>query len=110
MDHFNSLDDWVAVKRDIFLNEGDFTFGDSSKIKFLVAYNSIEQKLAITCIQGSRKASDIKPKSMACCISVQSLRAIHNQLKIVHPILDAHFPANLDVSEGFFPNLLATFR
>ena len=64
----NSLEGWVAVKRNIFMREGDTEFADSSKIKFLVAYNSIEHKLAITCIQGSRKASDVKPKSMACSI------------------------------------------
>ncbi|XP_053214013.1 WASP homolog-associated protein with actin, membranes and microtubules-like isoform X2 [Panonychus citri] len=106
----NSLEGWVAVKRNIFMREGDIDFGDSSKIKFLVAYNQIEQKLAITCTQGSRKASDVKPKSVASFISVQALKGIHNQLRIVYPALDGHFPANLESTGGFLPYLMAAFR
>ena len=56
----HSLEDWIAVKRDLFSRD---EFKD--KINFLLAWNQFEQKLAITCIEGTRRASDRKSKAFA---------------------------------------------
>ena len=63
MAQFNSLNDWVAVKDDLFKSSPQMI--DASKVKFLIAYNEIEKKFAITLHHGQRKASDIQSKSMA---------------------------------------------
>ena len=71
MAHFNSLDDWVAVKDDLFKSSSQLL--DASKVKFLIAYNEVEKKFAITLHHGQRKASDAFTKSMA-----KSLRYYHS--------------------------------
>ncbi|RWS16737.1 junction-mediating and -regulatory protein-like protein, partial [Dinothrombium tinctorium] len=56
----NSLEDWVAVKPNLFASDGH-----NPNYRFFVAWNDAEQKLAITCSQGSRKVSDKSTTSLA---------------------------------------------
>ena len=55
----NSLEDWIAIKANLF--------GDQSteKFHFLVAFNDVDNIVAITGIEQTRKAKDRHNKSMA---------------------------------------------
>lgn len=68
----NSLDGWVAFKPAIFGESQALKSPTQERVKqpvvrhhFLVAWNSQEQLLAVTCSEGHRKASDDKSKSKA---------------------------------------------
>jgi len=70
----HSLEDWIAVKTDIFNDVSN----KCDKLSFLVAFNEIEKTIAITCTEGTRRASDRRPKSMACSLRLGRNRYIRN--------------------------------
>lgn len=61
MEDTHSLEDWIAVKANLF-HDSELT---TKRLHFIVGWNHIEQKVCITCSEGSRKASDKRPNSLA---------------------------------------------
>jgi hypothetical protein len=64
----HSLEDWIAFKADVFNDVNN----KCDKLYFLVAFNEIDKTFAITCIEGTRRASDKRQKSMASSLRFYS--------------------------------------
>jgi len=87
MDHTDALEDWVAIK--------DHPFLDTNKpnhLEFLIAWNEVDWKIAITCRERSRVASDTEVKGWSKLFSLSELQSIHEQLALVHPSLGPLMP------------------
>ncbi|XP_061890342.1 WASP homolog-associated protein with actin, membranes and microtubules isoform X2 [Entelurus aequoreus] len=94
----DSLEGWVAVKSNIFEDAEAFKLG------FIVQWNVIESKFAVTChnrtLQRRQKGKEDKDKdvttttttSWAALLSVSDLKLIHHQLTGVGDVLASCFP------------------
>ncbi|XP_041838159.1 WASP homolog-associated protein with actin, membranes and microtubules [Melanotaenia boesemani] len=97
-DRLDSLEGWVAVKSNVFEEQ------DTFKLGFIVQWNVIESKFAVTChnrtLQRQKRKAEVAvgdpQMSWAGLFSVNDLKHIHQQLTCVADILGACFP---DVSE-----------
>ncbi|KAM4593743.1 WASP homolog-associated protein with actin, membranes and microtubules [Odontesthes bonariensis] len=97
-DRLDSLEGWVAVKSNIF--EENETF----KLGFIVQWNVIESKFAVTChnrtLQRQKRKAEVTvgdtQMSWAGLFSVNDLKHIHQQFSCVADVLGACFP---DLSE-----------
>lgn len=98
IERFDSLDGWVAVKENAFQDETT-----PPRLKFLVSWNDIEHKIAVTCRAGSRKARDTEDcASRSAAFSFQELKGVHQVLALVHPVLDSYFPQLPDEAKGIW--------
>uniref|UniRef100_A0A3Q0R9H1 WASP homolog associated with actin, golgi membranes and microtubules n=1 Tax=Amphilophus citrinellus TaxID=61819 RepID=A0A3Q0R9H1_AMPCI len=101
-ERLDSLEGWVAVKNNIF--EEDETF----KLGFIVQWNVIESKFAVTCHnrtlqrqkRKSEPAADDPQMSWAGLFSVSDLRHIHQQFTCVADVLGGCFPDLSKFEEG----------
>ncbi len=87
-DAVDSLEDWVAIKDHPFL-EKDVP---RVRIDFFVAWNSVEEKIAVTCKEGRRTASDLSPQGWSALFNFHELQSVHEQLALVHPSLGPYLP------------------
>jgi hypothetical protein len=87
MDHTDALEDWVAIKEHPFLETNPL-----NRLEFLVAWNEVDWKVAITCREKSRTVSDQESKGWSKLLSLSELRSIHEQLALVHPSLGPLLP------------------
>ncbi len=86
-DQTDSLEDWVAVR--------DHPFYDATpkiRLLFMVAWNEPECKIAITCRERSRKASDTESHGWSGAFTFKELKGVHEQLALVHPTLGPYLP------------------
>ncbi|XP_038669243.1 WASP homolog-associated protein with actin, membranes and microtubules [Scyliorhinus canicula] len=103
----DSLEGWVAVRADVFAERG--------RLRFLVGWNEVEEKFALTCHSGGRqrggraepqapggraepqapggRAEPQAPGSWAALYRPEELRAIHRQLAASCSALEACLPA-----------------
>ncbi|ESP05547.1 hypothetical protein LOTGIDRAFT_152402 [Lottia gigantea] len=89
MDQVDSLEGWVAVKNNPFVD--DLL---PPRLTFLVAWNGVESKIAVTCRSSSRTVSDKSDdKTRFGYFSYQELKGIHEMLCLIHPSLSPHLPA-----------------
>ncbi|CAH1797383.1 unnamed protein product [Owenia fusiformis] len=89
MDQIDSLEDWVAIKDNPFYVDKD---AETQKLGFIVAWNEVHQKVALTCRKTHRSALDIDSEGWSGLYSLNQLQYIHEQLALVHPILGSYFP------------------
>ena len=84
----DSLEGWVAVK--------DSPFADSlipPKMTFLVAWNDIEKRIAVTCRLRSRTVADTEDcQTRTRLFSFSELDGIHNILCLIYPSLAPFLP------------------
>lgn len=109
----DSLEGWVAIKSDIFEEAETFKLG------FIVEWNVIESKFAVTChnrtLQRQKRRSQPPmvsdpPASWAGLFSVSDLKYIHQQLSCVADILGGCFPDLSEFEEGNIWDLLFLSR
>ncbi|XP_007433565.1 WASP homolog-associated protein with actin, membranes and microtubules [Python bivittatus] len=94
----DSLEGWVAIKENLFGQPEP-----PHKLRFLVAWNAVESKFAVTCHNrtlqeqaGGEKAAeagDEQRLSWAGLYSPQALLGVHRQLAALNPPLEPCFPA-----------------
>ncbi|KAM6943049.1 WASP homolog-associated protein with actin, membranes and microtubules [Xenentodon cancila] len=97
-DRLDSLEGWVAVKSDIFEEHETFKLG------FIVQWNVIESKFAVTChnrtLQRQKRKDEVSEDdsqvSWAGLFSVSDLKHVHQQFTCVADVLSTCFP---DLSE-----------
>lgn len=108
-ERLDSLDGWVAVKCNIFEETETFKLG------FIVQWNVIECKFAVTChnrtLQRQKRKAEVgiggdSQASWAGLFSVNDLKHIHQQLTGVSDILGACFPDLAEFEEGNIWDLL----
>lgn len=109
----DSLEGWVAIKCDIFDEAETFKLG------FIVEWNVIESKFAVTChnrtLQRQKRKSPPTvvsgpQASWAGLFSVSDLKYIHQQLSCVADILGGCFPDLSEFEEGNIWDLLFLTR
>lgn len=109
----DSLEGWVAVRCDIFDEPETFKLG------FIVEWNVIESKFAVTChnrtLQRQKRKSEPTvvgdpQASWAGLFSVSDLKYIHQQLSSVSDILRGFFPDLSEFEEGNVWDLLFLTR
>lgn len=109
----DSLEGWVAVKCDIFDEPETFKLG------FIVEWNVIESKFAVTChnrtLQRQKRKSEPtvvgdSQASWAGLFSVSDLKYIHQQLSSVSDILRGYFPDLSEFEESNIWDLLFLTR
>ncbi|XP_057691604.1 WASP homolog-associated protein with actin, membranes and microtubules [Corythoichthys intestinalis] len=109
----DSLDEWVAVKSNIFEEAEVFKLG------FIVQWNVIECKFAVTChnrtLQRRRRKEEFGlagglQSSWAGLFSVNDLKHIHQHLTCVSDVLAACFPDLSDFEDGNIWDLLFPSR
>ncbi|XP_069767251.1 WASP homolog-associated protein with actin, membranes and microtubules [Narcine bancroftii] len=88
----DSLEGWVSIR------SGLFTEAQRPRLRFLVAWNEVEGKFAVTChsrsLQARRaEAEDEAPGSWAALYSPQNLHCIHRVLVASCTALEHCFPA-----------------
>uniref|UniRef100_A0A3Q2QCW9 WASP homolog associated with actin, golgi membranes and microtubules n=1 Tax=Fundulus heteroclitus TaxID=8078 RepID=A0A3Q2QCW9_FUNHE len=107
-ERLDSLEGWVAVKSNIFEEHEPFKLG------FIVQWNVIESKFAVTChnrtLQRQRRKAEVAPgggggggdpqMSWAGLFSVDDLRHVHQQLACVADVLGGCFPDLSDFEES----------
>ncbi|XP_053573401.1 WASP homolog-associated protein with actin, membranes and microtubules [Bombina bombina] len=92
-ERMDSLDGWVAVRPNVFAEPEPFKLG------FIVAWNEVERKFAVTChnrtLQRRIRAAgdDGEQSSWAGLYSVQDMEHIHRQLSSVCSLLEHCFPS-----------------
>ncbi|XP_053221089.1 WASP homolog-associated protein with actin, membranes and microtubules [Podarcis raffonei] len=94
----DSLDGWVAIKEDAFGQPEP-----PQKLRFLVAWNGIESKFAVTCHNrtlqeqaaeaGGGGVGGPQQMSWAGLFSPQALQGVHRQLSALAPQLEPCLPA-----------------
>lgn len=88
MDEMDSLEGWVAIK--------DSPFTDTMippRMTFLVCWNDVYNKVAVTCRLHNRVASDNDNQdSRTGIFSMLEIRSIHNLLCLIHPSLHSYLP------------------
>lgn len=109
-ERLDSLEEWVAVKSNIFEET------ETYKLGFIVQWNIIECKFAVTCHnrtlqrqQRRQEAADLQV-SWAGLFSVSDLRHVHQQLTCVADILGGCFPDLSDFEDGNIWDLLFLSR
>ncbi|KAK9543019.1 hypothetical protein VZT92_000833 [Zoarces viviparus] len=108
IERIDSLEGWVAVKTNIFEEAETFKLG------FIVQWNVIECKFAVTChnrtLQRQKRKAEVAPgdpqMSWAGLFSVCDLRHIHQQFKCVADILVTCFPDLSEFEDGNIWDLL----
>lgn len=111
-ERMDSLEGWVAVKSNLFEETEPFKLG------FIVQWNIIESKFAVTChnrtLQRQKRKAEVSsadpPMSWAGLFSVCDLRHIHQQLTCVADVLAACFPDLSQFDEGNIWDLLLLTR
>ncbi|KAL1007618.1 hypothetical protein UPYG_G00089140 [Umbra pygmaea] len=101
-ERLDSLDGWVAIKSNIF--EENETF----KLGFIVQWNVIESKFAVTCHNRTLQRQKRKDQQAVCDIetswaglfSVNDLKNVHHQFTSVGDVLAPYFPDLSDFEEG----------
>lgn len=106
-ERFDSLDGWVAVKSNIFEESETFKLG------FIVQWNVIEGKFAVTChnrtLQRQRRKAEVFEDcqmSWAGLYSVNDLKNIHQQFSCVADVLVNCFPDLSEFEDGNIWDLL----
>ena len=88
LDQPDSLEGWVAIKENPFTDNVM-----PPRLTFHVCWNYIERKVAVTCRQQSRVASDTEEHRVRTgFFSFEELRCIHELLCLVHPSLGPYLP------------------
>lgn len=111
-ERLDSLEGWVAVKSNIFEET------DAFKLGFIVQWNVIECKFAVTChnrtLQRQRRKAEVTAAdpqvSWAGLFSVNDLKHIHQQFTCVADVLAACFPDLSEFEEGNIWDLLFLTR
>ncbi|CAJ0954650.1 unnamed protein product [Ranitomeya imitator] len=91
-ERMDSLDGWVAVRPNVFLEPEQYKMG------FIVAWNQVDSKFAVTCHNRTaqrrkrREGEDGEQSSWAGLYTVQDLEHIHRQLSSVCSRLQPCFP------------------
>ncbi|KAK1785260.1 hypothetical protein P4O66_018654 [Electrophorus voltai] len=101
-ERLDSLEGWVAVKTNIFDES------ETYKIGFIVEWNVIESKFAVTChnrtLQRQRRKQDPATResetSWAGLFSVSDLQNVHRQFSGIADVLLSCFPDLSDFDEG----------
>ncbi|XP_046898542.1 WASP homolog-associated protein with actin, membranes and microtubules [Hypomesus transpacificus] len=101
-ERLDSLDGWVAIKSNIFEENEIFKLG------FIVEWNAIESKFAVTChnrtLQRQKRKDEIavsdKQTSWAGLFSVNDLKNVHRQFTGVSDVLAPIFPDLSDFDDG----------
>ncbi|XP_051579915.1 WASP homolog-associated protein with actin, membranes and microtubules-like isoform X2 [Myxocyprinus asiaticus] len=96
IERVDSLDGWVAVKPDAFDES------ETHKLKFIVEWNEIETKFAVTCHNRTLQRRGDASGSCAGLFSGSHLTHVHAQLSAVRDELDPLFP---DLTGFREPNL-----
>ncbi|XP_045888003.1 WASP homolog-associated protein with actin, membranes and microtubules isoform X1 [Micropterus dolomieu] len=107
-ERLDSLEGWVAVKSNIFEETETFKLG------FIVQWNVIECKFAVTChnrtLQRQKRKAEVAvgdhEMSWAGLFSVSDLKHIHQQFTCVADILGACFPDLSEFEDGNIWDLL----
>lgn len=95
----DSLDGWVAIKENVFGQPEA-----PHKLRFLVAWNAVESKFAVTCHnrtlqeqagdrEGAPAEDGAEQPSWAGLYSSQALQGVHRQLAALNERLEPCFPA-----------------
>lgn len=85
----DSLEDWVPIKSDLFQIESQAV----KKFIFMASWNDVNRKVAVTCRQHNRVASDVEDsQSRTGLFSFNELKAIHQILCLVCPSLQPYLP------------------
>jgi hypothetical protein len=85
----DSLEDWVPIKPNLFKMDGEL----SKRYIFMISWNDLNRKVAITCRLRNRVASDLEDNdSRSRLFSFNEIKAIHGILCLVHPSLSPHLP------------------
>lgn len=104
----DSLEGWVAVKSNIFEEPEAFKLG------FIVQWNVIESKFAVTChnrtLQRQKRDVGDSQVSWAGLFSATDLRLVHQQFTCVADVLGSCFPDLSDFEEGNIWDLLFPHR
>lgn len=113
-ERLDSLEGWVAVKSNIFEEAETFKLG------FIVQWNVIECKFAVTChnrtLQRQKRRAEVaatagdRQTSWAGLFSVNDLKHVHRQLTCVTDILGTCFPDLTAFEEGNIWDLLFLSR
>nr|XP_033776435.1 WASP homolog-associated protein with actin, membranes and microtubules [Geotrypetes seraphini] len=89
----DSLEGWVAVRPQAFEEL------ERCKLGFLVGWNEVEGKFAVTCHDRTRQrqrggaaVASAEPSSWAGLFSVPELRGLHRQLSALAPALESRLP------------------
>ncbi|XP_031668711.1 WASP homolog-associated protein with actin, membranes and microtubules isoform X1 [Oncorhynchus kisutch] len=101
-ERLDSLDGWVAIKTNIF--EENETF----KLGFIVQWNVIESKFAVTCHNRTLQRQKRKDQLAVCetetswagLFSVNDLKNVHRQFTGVGDVVAPYFPDLSDFKEG----------
>ncbi len=86
-DQPDSLEGWIAIKEDPFVDTTAKT-----RLDMHVAWNDVEGKIALTCRQHSRTVADDHSEGWSGAFSFRELKSIHEQLSLVHPLLGPYIP------------------
>ncbi|KAK1158117.1 hypothetical protein AOXY_G24359 [Acipenser oxyrinchus oxyrinchus] len=94
-ERMDSLDGWVAIRPNVFEENEKFKLG------FIVEWNVIESKFAVTChnrtLQRQKKKNELAEldtqTSWAGLFSVWDLNNVHRQLTGVNDVLQPYFPS-----------------
>lgn len=110
-ERLDSLEGWVAVKCDIFDE------AEACRLGFIVEWNAIESKFAVTCHNRTlqrrkRKSAAVgdPQASWAGLFSLSDLKSTHQQLSCVADILRGCFPDLSEFEEGNIWDLLFLSR
>lgn len=111
-ERLDSLDGWVAIKSNIFDEPETFKLG------FIVQWNVIESKFAVTChnrtLQRQKRKDEVavgdSQTSWAGLFSVNDLKNIHHQFTCVGDVLTPYFPDLSDFEEGNIWDLIFLSR
>ena len=97
-DQPDSLEGWVAIKEN--------PFSDNvmpPRLTFHVCWNNLGRKVAVTCRQRSRVASDTEEHLVRTGLfSFEELRCIHELLSLVHPSLGPYLPVLPEEPRGLW--------
>ena len=97
MDTVDALEDWVAIVEHPFLDKQV-----RPNLNFHVAWNDVELKVAITCRESSRMATDETTEDYAGAFSFRELQSIHELLSLVHPSLGPYMPNLPEEARGIW--------
>ncbi|KAH3834545.1 hypothetical protein DPMN_107875 [Dreissena polymorpha] len=98
IDQPDSLEGWVAVKEDPFTCNTI-----PPRLLFLVSWNDVERKIAVTCRLRNRVVSDTEEHhGRSGLFSFQELRGIHDLLCLIHPSLGPYLPELPEESWGIW--------
>ncbi|XP_056134641.1 WASP homolog-associated protein with actin, membranes and microtubules isoform X2 [Lampris incognitus] len=111
-ERLDSLEGWVAIKSNLFEEKETFKLG------FIVQWNVIESKFAVTChnrtLQRQKRKDEVvvgdKETSWAGLFSVNDLGNIHQQLTCVADVLGPYFPDLSEFEEGNIWDLIFPSR